>query len=156
VLNFQGGPGGNAGYTSYNISNASASTILPFFEGLSRCEGQPVVDTGYCTNLNNGVIATIFNKTLPPIFSSNPGSCYLMPVVEASALTALTGGGSFNGCSKIIDWARFCPDSTDPFNNTGILPGQLKGTITCGQTPFTSTDSKCYVPRLVRDTRSGM
>ena len=153
TLNFQGGPGGNAGYTSYNISNPSANTILPFFDALPNCEGQPVVDTGYCTNLNNGVIENIFNKTLPPIFSSNPGKCYLMPVVAA---TALTSGGSFVGCSVIKDWAQFCPDPTDPFNKDGTEKGQLKGTITCGHTPFTSTDSKCYVPRLVRDTRSGM
>jgi len=152
TLEFNGGSD-NAAWTTYNIANSNATDVRDLFDALPSCEGQPDVDTGYCTNLTNGTIGNVFNTTLPNLFNRNPGKCYLMPVVAA---TALTSGGSFVGCSVIKDWAQFCPDPTDPFNKDGADKGQLKGTITCGQSPYTSTDSKCYVPRLVRDTRSGM
>jgi hypothetical protein len=78
------------------------------------------------------------------MFKAEPERCYLIPVIK--------NGGNFNQCQTITDWASFCPDKIDPFPSTGML----KGTITCGQTTWDSRDTKCYVPFLVRDTKSGM
>jgi len=147
TLDFHGGPANTAGWTTYYIENASANEIRGLFESMPKCAGQPAVETGFCTNLSNGVIGNLFNKTIPDLYSSNPaGTCYLIPVIASA------DQNKFNQCSPIVDWARFCPDATNPFPGQG----QLKGTLTCGQSPYTSKDSKCYVPKLVRDTPSGM
>jgi Putative Flp pilus-assembly TadE/G-like len=147
TLDFHGGGANTAGWTTYYVENASADEIRGFFESLAKCEGQPAVETGFCTNLSNGVIGNLFNTTIPNLYSSNPaGTCYLIPVVAAA------DQNKFNQCTPITDWAKFCPDETNPFPGQG----QLKGTVTCGQSPYASKDTKCYVPKLVRDTPSGM
>jgi len=144
TLDFQSGGKSNSGWETYYIENASATEIRNLWEALPYCSGQPIVDIGYCGNLQNGVDATIFNQILKPMFKADPDRCYLIPVVKQ--------GGNFNQCQKITDWARFCPDKKNAFPGTG----QLQGTVTCGQSTWTSRDTKCYVPLLVRDTKSGM
>src|SRR5438132_5726799 len=150
TLDFQTGGSSTAGWETYYIDNSSASQIRALWKSLPFCAGQPIVDIGYCGNLQNGVDSTIFNQILKPMFQADPKACYLIPVVKT--------GGNFNQCPTITDWASFCPackpsgDCTDAFPKTG----QLKGTVTCGQTTWDSRDTKCYVPSLVRDTISGM
>jgi len=153
TLEFNGGSD-NAAWTTYNIANSNATDVRDLFDALPSCEGQPDVDTGYCTNLTNGTIGNVFNTTLPNLFNRNPGKCYLMPVIPANTI-------HFNMCRTITDWASFCPCSPSrPCANgdTNAFPSnhELQGDVTCGQTPYTSKDSSCYVPRLVRDTKSGM
>jgi Flp pilus assembly protein TadG len=133
-----------AGWETYHIENASTSQVRDLWEALPFCSGQPVVDIGYCGNVANGVNETIVNGHLKPMFKAKPNDCYLIPVVKQ--------GGNLNQCQTITDWASFCPDKIDPFPKTG----RLKGTITCGQTTWDSRDTRCYVPFLVRDTKSGM
>lgn len=142
TLDFQSG--GTAGWETYYVDNASTSEIRTLWEALPFCAGQPIVDVGYCGNVANGVNETIVNGHLKPMFKANPNDCYLIPVVKQ--------GGNFNQCQTISDWAQFCPDKTDPFPRTG----KLQGKVTCGQSTWTSRDTKCYVPLLVRDTKSGM
>jgi Flp pilus assembly protein TadG len=148
TLDFQSG--GTAGWETYYIDNASTSEVRNLWNALPFCSGQPVVDTGYCGNVANGVNQTIVDANLKPMFKADPKACYLIPVVKT--------GGNFNQCQTITDWASFCPackpngDCTDAFPKTG----QLQGTVTCGQSPWSSRDTKCYVPSLVRDTKSGM
>jgi Flp pilus assembly protein TadG len=144
VLDFRTGGKSNAGWETYYIENASTSQVRALWEALPYCAGQPIVDIGYCGNVANGVNETIVNATLEPMFKANPDDCYLIPVVKQ--------GGNFTQCQKITDWASFCPDKKVPFPETG----KLQGTITCGQSTLTSRDTKCYVPFLVRDTKSGM
>jgi Flp pilus assembly protein TadG len=144
LLDFQSGGKSNAGWETYYIENASTSEVRALWEALPFCSGQPIVDVGYCGNMANGVNETIVNGHLKPMFQAEPNRCYLIPVVKQ--------GGNFTQCQTITDWASFCPDKIDPFPATGIL----KGTITCGQTTWDSRDTKCYVPFLVRDTKSGM
>ncbi len=144
TLDFQSGGKSTAGWETYYIENASTTEVRDLFEALPYCAGQPAVDVGYCGNIANGVNETIANKHLKPMFKADPSRCYLIPVIK--------NAGNLNQCQVITDWARFCPDKTDAFPG----PGKLKGTVTCGQSPYTSRDSLCYVQRLVRDTRSGM
>ena len=144
TLDFQSGGSSNAGWETYYIDNASTDEIRTLWEGLPSCAGQPVVDVGYCGNVANGVNETIVNAHLKPMFKANPNDCYLIPVVD--------NGGNFNQCQVITDWADFCPDKTDPFPATGLL----KGTVDCGTNPWDSRATKCYIPSLVRDKKSGM
>ena len=144
TLDFQTGGSSTAGWETYYIDNASTSQVRDLWAALPFCSGQPVVDIGYCGNVANGVNQTIVDATLKPMFQANPNDCYLIPVVKT--------GGNFNQCQTIKDWASFCPDKTNPFPSTG----KLQGTVTCGQSTWTSRDTKCYVPFLVRDTKSGM
>ena len=150
TLNFQGG--GNSGWETYYLSNASATEIRNLWDDIGTCGGQPPVDVGYCGNLNNGVIRNIFNKNIQDMYNADPSRCYLIPVVDHN----IVSNGNFNQCSNIIDWAKLCLDAKDPFNKTGSQKGQLRGTVTCGQSVYTSRDTQCYVPTLVRDTKSGM
>lgn len=145
TLDFQSGGGSTAGWETYYITNASTSQVRNLWDSLPFCQGQPIVDVGYCGNIANGVNATIFNQILQPMFQANPTDCYLLPVIQQP--------GNFNQCQTIIDWAQFCPAA-----GTAAFPGQgkLYGKVTCGQSTFTSRDTKCYVPFLVRDTKSGM
>ena len=144
TLDFQSGGKSTAGWETYHLQNASTSQVRALFEGLPTCQGQPLVDVGYCGYIANGVNETIVNGTLKPMFKAEPDRCYLIPVIK--------NGGNFNQCQKITDWASFCPDKEDPFPSTG----KLKGTVTCGENIWDSTDTKCYVTRLVRDVKSGM
>jgi Flp pilus assembly protein TadG len=144
TLDFQSGGKGTAGWETYQIENASTTEVRNLFDALPYCQGQPAIDVGYCGNIANGVNETIANATLKPMFKADPNRCYLIPVIKK--------GGNLNQCQKITDWASFCPDKKDPFPG----PGKLQGTVTCGKSIFTSTDSLCFVQRLVRDKTSGM
>jgi Flp pilus assembly protein TadG len=144
TLDFQ--PPNSAGWETYYIENASTSQVRDLWEALPFCSGQPIVDIGYCGNVANGVNETIVNGHLKYMFKAEPERCYLIPVIKPPT------GGNINQCQTITDWASFCPDKIDPFPKTGTL----KGTVTCGQTTWDSRDTKCYVPFLVRDTKSGM
>jgi Flp pilus assembly protein TadG len=145
TLDFQSGGSSTSGWETYYITNASTSQVRDLWRALPFCSGQPVVDVGYCGNIANGVNATIFNEILKPMFQANPNDCYLVPVIQ--------NAGNFNKCQTITDWAQFCPAP-----GAAAFPGQgkLYGKVTCGQSTWTSRDTKCYVPFLVRDTKSGM
>ena len=145
VLDLRKGGSGNAGWETYYIENASNSEVVALWEALPFCSGQPIVDVGYCGNIANGANNDIANKILKPMFKANPNDCYLIPVVKNT--------GNFNQCQTITDWAQFCPVGGE----AAVLgPGQFYGKITCGQDTWTSRDTKCYIPSLVRDTKSGM
>jgi Flp pilus assembly protein TadG len=144
ILNFQTGGASTAAWETYYIENASTSEVRDLWRALPFCAGQPSIDIGFCGNVANGVNETIVNEILKPMFKADPDFCYLIPVTKQ--------GGNFNQCQPITDWARFCPDKTDAFPATG----KLKGTVTCGQSTWTSRDTKCYVGRLFRDKTSGM
>jgi Flp pilus assembly protein TadG len=144
ILNFQTGGASTAAWETYYIENASTSEVRDLWRALPFCAGQPSIDIGFCGNVANGVNETIVNEVLKPMFKADPDFCYLIPVTKQ--------GGNFNQCQPITDWARFCPDKTDAFPATG----KLKGTVTCGQSTWTSRDTKCYVGRLFRDKTSGM
>jgi hypothetical protein len=145
ILDLRTGNSGNAGWETYYIENASATEIRNLWRALPFCSGQPIVDVGFCGNLQNGADATISNEILRPMFKANPNDCYLIPVVAST--------GNFTTCQTIIDWAQFCPIGGE----AAILgPGKFYGKVTCGESTWTSRDTKCYVPFLVRDTKSGM
>jgi Flp pilus assembly protein TadG len=147
-LDFQSGGKSTSGWETYQIENASTDEVRALWERLPYCAGQPEIDIGFCGNIANGVNATIFNAHLKPMFKAEPSRCYLIPVIPT--------GGNLTQCQNIIDWAQFCPaqgnNTADAFPRQGVL----KGKVTCGQSTWTSRDTKCYVQRLVRDKTSGM
>ena len=144
ILDFRTGGKSTSAWETYYIDNASTSEVRDLWRALPYCQGQPLVDKGFCGNVANGVNETIVNEILKPMFNKNPDKCYLIPVVKT--------GGNFNQCQVITDWASFCPDKKDAFPGTGMI----KGTVLCGQDTWTSRDTDCYVPFLVRDTKSAM
>src|SRR5262244_1025704 len=106
TLNFQGGPGNNAGWETYYIENASATEIRDLWDALPQCAGQPVVDIGFCGNMNNGVIDNIFKKNIKDIYDADMKTfgkaCYLIPAVDPNTFN------NFNQCAPIKDWAELC------------------------------------------------
>jgi Flp pilus assembly protein TadG len=140
---------GSGRWTTYYQSTTSAN-VGALFDGLPTCSGQPPVDVGFCANLGDntklspGMRDSLFKNTLPNIFASNSG-CYLLPVVKAGDINAST-------CAEISGWAKFCPDSKTPLPSNH----EVKGSVTCGQSIYTSRDTRCYVPSLIRDKLSGM
>jgi hypothetical protein len=148
VLDFQTGGKATAGWETYQIINASTTEVRDLFEHLPFCAGQPAIDTGYCGNIANGVNATVFNSILKPMFKADPSRCYLIPVIPS--------GGNLTQCQEIVDWAQFCPAKGNNTDDAFPSQGALKGKLTCGKDPYTSTDTLCYVQRLIRDKPSGM
>lgn len=148
ILDFQSGGKSSAGWETYQIDNASTDEIRALFEKLPYCAGQPAIDVGYCGNIANGVNETIFNGHLKPMFAADPNRCYLIPVIK--------NGGNLNQCQHISDWARFCPDKGNKTKDAFPGPGMLKGSVTCGQSVFSSRDSQCFVQRLIREKNAGM
>ena len=137
----------NSGYTTYWIHNSSASEIKALLKSASTCGGgMPPVGIGFPTELNNGQITSVYSD-FEDVFKARPGDCYLIPVVRDSS--------NWNQTEPITDFAKFCPDATAPVVTEG-KDKYLAGTVTCGQNPYTAKGVNCYVPTLVRDTKSGM
>ena len=137
----------NSGYTTYWINNASASVIRDLLKNAKTCGGGiPSVDRGFPTNLNNGQISGVYSD-FEDVFKEDPSQCYLIPVVR--------NGSNWNQTEKIIDFAKFCPDAKNPVVKKGS-DKYIYGTVTCGQSPYSTTNVSCYVPTLVRDVKSGM
>jgi Flp pilus assembly protein TadG len=149
-----------SGYTTFYINNASKTEIYNLLMGSLTCSGAPSVGIGFCTELNNGQISTIYDD-FNTVFlkGKTEGRCYMIPIVAT--------GVTYNQCSKILDFAQFCPKQGDP-GNAGWGIGKTKsedgqgwdkyiiGDVTCGVTPYDAKWAKCHVTTLVRDAKSGM
>lgn len=137
----------NSGYTTYWINNTSADQIRDLLKNAKTCGGGiPSVGPGFPTNLNNGQIAGVYSD-FEDVFKENPSQCYLIPVVR--------DGSNWNQTEPILQFAKFCPDATNPVVKNGS-DKYIYGTVTCGQNPYSTTNVSCYVPTLVRDVKSGM
>lgn len=145
-----------SGYTTFYIQNASKSAIHDLLMGSLSCSGAASVGIGFCTELNNGQITSIypdFEKVF--LAGKTEGRCYLIPVVGT--------GVTYNQCSKILDFAQFCPKQGDDGwgrgkteNPDGGWDRYLIGDVTCGADPNKAPWAKCHVTSLVRDAKSGM
>src|SRR5215475_4600342 len=101
----------NSGYTTYYINNASASEINALIDAARDCNGgMPPVDVGYCTQLNNGQITSVY-KSFEALFKATPGKCFMLPVVADKS--------NWTQCQAITKWASFCPDKTTPVVQNG-------------------------------------
>jgi len=146
----------NSGYTSYWINNTSKTVLSDMIDNNYTCDSIPPVGIGFCTQLNNGKLYPLYDE-FEKFFKANKPDCYFIPVVK--------NGSNWNQCEKITKFARFCPlDSpsggygygkTKSADGTG-WDDYLYGNLTCGETPFTTRDTRCFVPTLVRDSKSGM
>jgi Flp pilus assembly protein TadG len=145
-----------SGYTTFYIQSASKSAIYDLLMGSLSCSGAASVGIGFCTELNNGQITSIY-PDFEKVFLQGKaeGRCYLIPVVGT--------GVTYNQCSKILDFAQFCPKQGDDGwgrgkteNPDGGWDRYIIGDITCGADLSKAPWAKCHVTTLVRDTKSGM
>jgi Flp pilus assembly protein TadG len=145
-----------SGYTTFYINNASKSTIYDLLMGSLSCSGAASVGIGFCTELNNGQITSIY-PDFEKVFlkGKTEGRCYMIPVVGT--------GVTYNQCSNILDFAKFCPKQGDDgwglgktANQDGGWDRYLIGDTTCGEDPNKAPWAKCHVTSLVRDAKSGM
>jgi hypothetical protein len=139
----------NSGYTTYWINNTNPGTIQDFLNASDNCSGgMPAISgTGFCTQLNNGQIASSYND-FKTFFLANPGKCFLIPIVAS--------GSDWSRCQNILEFGTWCPDSTTPVVQDGN-DKYLLGSLTCPSDPTQVNPSlKCFTQVLVRDTKSGM
>ena len=146
-----------SGYTTFYINNASEKAIYNLLMGSIGCSGAASVGIGFCTELNNGQISTIYSD-FEKVFlnGKTEGRCYLIPVVGT--------GVTYNQCSNIVDFAQFCPKQGDDGWGLGKTKSAdekgwdkyIVGDITCGADLNTAKWAKCHVTTLVRDAKSGM
>jgi Flp pilus assembly protein TadG len=146
-----------SGYTTFYINSASKTQIYNLLMGSIGCSGAASVGKGFCTELNNGQISTIYSD-FEQVFlnGKTEGRCYLIPVVAS--------GVTYNQCSEILDFAKFCPKQGDAgwgVGKTKSKDGQgfdkyIIGDITCGADLSNAPWAKCHVTTLVRDAKSGM
>jgi Flp pilus assembly protein TadG len=146
-----------SGYTTFYINSASKSQITNLLMGSLTCSGAASVGIGFCTQLNNGQISTIYSD-FEKVFlaGKTEGRCYMIPVVST--------GVTYNQCSNIVDFAQFCPKLGDAgwgVGKTKSEDGQgfdkyIIGDVTCGADLANAPWAKCHVTTLVRDAKSGM
>jgi hypothetical protein len=145
-----------SGYTTFYISSASKTQINDLLMGSLTCSGAASVGIGFCTELNNGQISSIYSD-FENVFlkGKTEGRCYLIPVVAS--------GVTYNQCSNIVDFAQFCPKQGDDGwgkgktrNPDGGFDKYIIGDVTCGADPYKAPWAKCHVTTLVRDAKSGM
>lgn len=146
-----------SGYTTFYINSASKTEIYNLLKGSLTCSSAASVGIGFCTELNNGQISTIyddFNQVF--LQGKTEGRCYLIPVVAS--------GVTYNQCSNILDFAKFCPKQGDDgwgLGKTKSADGKgydkyIIGDVTCGADLSNAPWAKCHVTTLVRDAKSGM
>ena len=145
-----------SGYTTFYINNASKDQIHNLLMGSLTCASSASVGKGFCTELNNGQISTIYDS-FEQVFlkGKTEGRCHLIPVVAT--------GVTYNQCSEILDFAKFCPkqDAGYGVGKTKSADGKgfdkyIIGDITCGADLSNAPWAKCHVTTLVRDAKSGM
>jgi hypothetical protein len=145
-----------SGYTTFYIQSASKTQIYNLLMGSLGCSGAASVGIGFCTELNNGQITSIY-PDFEKVFlnGKTEDRSYLIPVVAT--------GVTYNQCSKILDFARFWPKQGDDGwglgktkNVDGGWDKYIIGDVMCGADPNDAPWAKCHVTSLVRDAKSGM
>jgi len=139
----------NSGYTTYWVNNTSPPTIQDFLNASDSCSGgvPAISGTGFCTQLNNGAIVSVYND-FETLFTKNPGKCFLLPIVAS--------GSDWSRCQNILEFGTWCPDKDTPVVKNGN-DRYLLGNLTCPSDPTKVDPSlKCFTQVLVRDTKSGM
>jgi hypothetical protein len=121
----------------------------------ATCGSTPPISIGTCINLQNGQDNAAL-KHLEDVYSSNgnglsgtnnppfANDCGLIPVVDKDP--------KFNQCMPVLGWARVCLRNVDSQGS----PKTITADLTCNVSNIGKTDTKCYVPKLVRDQNSGM
>ena len=148
-----------SGYTTFYIPPTSKTQVNNLLKGGINCSGAAPVGIGFCTELGNGQVASLYPEFEKAFLAGkSEGRCYLIPVVAT--------GVTFNGCSNILDFAKFCPKEGEgggwgigkTKNPDGGFDKYIIGNVTCGAAadPNTAKWAKCHVTTLVRDTKSGM
>ena len=146
-----------SGYTTFYIPPTSKTQVYNLLMGGLNCSGAASVGIGFCTELGNGQVASIYSD-FENVFlaGKTEGRCYLIPVVGT--------GVTYNQCSNILGFAQFCPKKGDDGWGLGKTKSAdnkgydkyIIGDVTCGADPYKAPWAKCHVTTLVRDAKSGM
>lgn len=145
-----------SGYTTFHIHNTSKKEVSELLKAGQNCSGGiPSVGIGYCTQLGNGQVASLYSE-FQDLFLADISRCYFIPVVKT--------GVKFNQCEPIQHFARFCPlpavEGVKGYDFGIDKSGSnryLYGNLLCGLTTNSYvTKSTCLMPQLVRDRTSGM
>lgn len=135
----------NSCWTTYWNPSTNTTAVRALFKATKDCKDLPEGSMGTGPILlANGVNDTIYSNAKDLFLTDYPGECWLVPVVK--------DGSSCNRLDDILDWAKICPTEVEKQGN----PKYIKATVECGQSLVRKKDSSCYVPQLVRDTKSGM
>lgn len=154
----------NSGWTSYAMKSANAKAFKEMVDEPTTCSGKiPAVDVGANICLQNGVddsvlteLYSFYNSNIDNLVGSDPSAtphvadCALIPVVDARVT-------DFTKCDvPIISFAKLCIRDVI---TTGS-PKYVYGDITCNRSVYDTIENastkNCYIPRLVRDKKSGM
>jgi Flp pilus assembly protein TadG len=146
----------NSGLTTFTLGSANSNLIRMLVDNNSTCGSIPPVNIGTCINLQNGQDTAVLHE-FETVYGHNgngftgqanppfPEDCGLIPVVDVSVT-------QYNQCAPLKGWAKFCIRDSKSQGS----PKWLYGDLTCNQSDFGKADTKCYVPKLVRDVKSGM
>jgi Flp pilus assembly protein TadG len=138
----------NSGWTTFTIGSANSNLIRDLIDNNSTCGFTPPVSIGTCINMQNGqdtaALQELEQVYLPSTGSPPNGGCGLIPVIDTTV--------GFNQCSPVRSWAKLC---ITEINSSGS-PKTIKGNLTCNVSNIGPTATSCYIPKLVRDTNSGM
>jgi Flp pilus assembly protein TadG len=143
-------PRDNSCFTTFTISSSNAKTMKEIIQNNKTCGAIPPVNINTPIELNNGQINSVMQEldTLGPFSGANvratSDDCYLVPVVPVTS--------TCNQTSPLTSWARMCIRNVD----TKGSPKVVLSDLTCPVVAEQSKDTKCYIPRLIRDTKSGM
>jgi Flp pilus assembly protein TadG len=143
-------PKDNSCFTTYTYSSSNAKSMKELIQNNKTCGAIPPVTLETPILLNNGQVNSVMQEleTLGPFSGNNvratSDDCYLVPVVPANT--------NCNQTDPIKKWARLCIRNVD----TKGSPKMVLADITCPVIAEQSRDTKCYVPKLIRDTKSGM
>lgn len=158
----------NSGWTSFTITPANVSTIGPMISEPATCSDKiPAVEVGSTICLYPGKATDSIYDDLKTFYSNNGDGlngqsvkaqpsvrdCSLIPVVDASV-------SNFNQCDvPIISFARLCIGDVDLTGNPKFVYGDITSYQSLKDSLYKHPDPQaknCYIPRLVRDKKSGM
>ena len=144
-------PKENSCYTTFKVPSANAKSIKEMVNNNQTCSGIPLVTYYDPIYLNNGQINSVLNeiKNLAKfngrdVAPTKPDHCYLIPVVPSDT--------NCNRLDPMSYYAEICIREVD----TQGSPKYIFGDLTCPVYPTAQSQTKCFIPRLVRDTPSGM
>jgi hypothetical protein len=145
-----------SGFTTFTYSSANAQDIKALIQDPKTCGGKiPAVSVNTCINLNNGQMGTVMQEFYD-VYSTNPdglsGEANDPNPTDCGAIPVVAPGIQYNQCSNVLSFAKLCIRNVV---STGS-PKYVYGDLTCNVSLYDPTATKCYLPRLVRDTKSGM
>ena len=135
-------PSANACWTSY----LSGNTIQDLLRATATCSGTPAgnIAVGTPIVINNGGQVSDYQEAYDLFIRDYPSKSWIVPIITEDA--------SCTGQDPIVGWAKITPTLVVPSGS----PNLIKADVYCGQSLDRTNDSRCFKPRLLRETKVGM